>query len=89
MSINIKGVRAEVVVRESPKKPKIEDLTIPADVVAERDGVILEIGAKRGKKMVKNGDAVLKGEVLISGLVTHKSGDSDAILVQRTGAGGW
>ena len=80
LSINIKGVRAEVVVRESPKKPKIEDLTIPADVVAERDGVILEIGAKRGKKMVKNGDAVLKGEVLISGLVTHKSGDSDAIL---------
>lgn len=89
LSINIKGVRAEVVVRESPKKPKIEDLTIPADVVAERDGVILEIGAKRGKKMVKNGDAVLKGEVLISGLVTHKSGDSDAILVQRTGAAGW
>ena len=80
LSINIKGVRAEVVVRESPKKPKIEDLTVPADVVAERDGVILEIGAKRGKKMVKNGDAVLKGEVLISGLVTHKSGDSDAIL---------
>ena len=53
LSINIKGVRAEVVVRESPKKPKIEDLTIPADVVAERDGVILEIGAKRGKKMVQ------------------------------------
>ena len=36
LSINIKGVRAEVVVRESPKKPKIEDLTIPADVVTER-----------------------------------------------------
>lgn len=80
LSINIKGVRAEVVVRESPKKPKIEDLTVPADVVAERDGVVLEIGAKRGKKMVKEGDAVLKGEVLISGLVTHKSGESEEIL---------
>lgn len=83
LSINIKGVRAEVVVRESPKKPEIVDQTIPADVVAERDGVVLEIGAKQGRKMVKEGDAVLKGEVLISGLVTHKSGDSEEILSQE------
>lgn len=80
LSINIKGVRAEVVVREAPEKPEIPDKTRPADVVATRDGVILEIGAKMGKKMVQEGDAVLKGEVLISGLVTHKSGDSESIL---------
>lgn len=83
LSINIKGVRAEVVVRESPQKPEIVDQTIPADVIAERDGVVLEIGAKRGRKMVREGDAVLQGEVLISGLVTHKSGESEEILSQE------
>lgn len=74
LSINIKGIRAEVVVREAPAKPEIVDKTKRADVVATRDGVVLKVGALAGKEVVKEGDAVLKGEVLISGLVTYEKG---------------
>lgn len=80
LSINIKGIRAEVLVREAPKKPEIVDKTKPADVVAIRDGVVLQVGAKAGQEAVKEGDAVLKGEVLISGLVNYKRGGEGGVF---------
>ena len=82
LTINIKGIRAEVVVREAPEKPEIVDKNKPADVVAVRDGVVLEVGARAGKEMVKEGDAVLKGEVLISGLVPYEDG-TGAVFASR------
>lgn len=83
LSINIKGIRAEVLVREAPKKPDIVDKSKPADVVATRDGVVLKVGAKAGQEAVKEGDAVLKGEVLISGLVTYERGGEGGIFSSR------
>lgn len=88
LTINIKGIRAEVVVREAPVKPEIVDKNKRADVVAVRDGVILEVGAKAGKEMVKEGDAVLKGEVLISGLVTYENGTGESFSSRQLRAEG-
>lgn len=88
LTINIKGIRAEVVVREAPVKPEIVDKNKRADVVAVRDGVILEVGAKAGKEMVKEGDAVLKGEVLISGLVTYEDGTGEEFSSREVRADG-
>ena len=68
--------------REAPEKPEIVDKNKPADVVAVRDGVVLEVGARAGKEMVKEGDAVLKGEVLISGLVPYEDG-TGAVFASR------
>lgn len=57
-------------------------------MVAVRDGVILEVGAKAGKEMVKEGDAVLKGEVLISGLVTYEDGTGEEFSSREVRAEG-
>lgn len=41
----------------------------PYDIVANRDGKIMSILVRKGKAMVKAGDRVKKGDVLISGVV--------------------
>lgn len=83
LTVRVNGVRAEVVVREKPEKPEIADRSRPADVVAVRDGLILSVGAKEGEKQVQAGDAVLRGEVLISGLVTHQDGVTEQVRSSR------
>ena len=64
MGINLHGTRLEVIVRESVPQPGYYD------VVAEIDGVITHVEAEQGDKVVREGDTVAAGEVLISGLVT-------------------
>ncbi len=75
LSVNISGVYAEVVVREATEPPEVENRWAAADVVAAADGVILDVSPVVGRVMVEEGQAVLTGEVLISGLETCESGD--------------
>lgn len=67
MAINIYGTRAEVVVREAEQAPKLLDEETPADVVATADGIIEDIQADAGQAMFQDGDAVVRGDTLISG----------------------
>lgn len=67
MGINLHGTRVEVVVREATPAPKLLDEDTPADVVAEADGIILDIHTASGQARFQDGDTVAKGEVLISG----------------------
>ena len=67
MAINIYGTRAEVLVREAVKQPDLLEEKVPADVVAETDGIILDIRTDSGQALFQDGDIVAKGEVLISG----------------------
>lgn len=43
--------------------------TDPADLIAESDGIVEKIIVRQGKALVKTGEAVKKGQVLISGAV--------------------
>ena len=67
LAINITGTRAEVVVREAERTPELLAENIPADVVATTDGVIEHIHPESGRAMFADGDAVVKGDILISG----------------------
>lgn len=67
LSINIRGSRAQVQVQEAVRPPELLDETTPADVVADADGIILDIQASAGRAMFSEGDIVTQGEVLISG----------------------
>lgn len=67
MAINISGTRAEVSVREATRSPELLDETVPADIVAEADGIIIDIQASAGRALFADGDIVAKGEVLITG----------------------
>lgn len=67
MIINIHGTRAEVIVEESIAPPELLDKSIPADVVAAADGIIVDIRADSGRPLRQKGDIVAAGEVLIAG----------------------
>lgn len=69
ISINLRGTRAQVLVRERTPKPEIVDESVPAHVVADGSGIITDMEVFTGQALVQEGDTVLEGEVLISGLV--------------------
>lgn len=69
MTINLYGTRAEVLVREVVKQPEILEKEGCYDIAARADGIIIQLEAHNGQSVVKEGDTVLKGDILISGTV--------------------
>lgn len=67
VGINLTGTRAVIEVAEKTLL-KPEDKS-PANVIAAKDGIITEIIAISGTAVVKKGDTVKKGDILIKGLV--------------------
>lgn len=81
ININITGTRAVIEVTEKTV-PKLTDKA-PADIVAIKDGVISEIVAVAGQPLVKVGDTVKKGDILIKGVLPPiKTPDSPAADAQ-------
>ena len=78
-SVNLKGSVMVIEVREKTIAPEIYDDKTPTNLVAGEDGVILSIDVLYGNEEVKPGSAVLKGDLLISGLVTHPDGSESVI----------
>lgn len=68
ITVNVSGCRAMVEVREREEIPAPVNEEEPANVVARRDGLILEIRALDGVKCVLPGTSVEAGELLISGV---------------------
>ncbi|MDD5923240.1 MAG: sporulation protein YqfD [Clostridia bacterium] len=74
-SVNINGTVLTVEMSESEKKPKIVDVQVPCNIKAEKSGQIKRIGTKAGTCECAVGDAVVEGQVLISGIIEDKYGD--------------
>lgn len=68
MWVRIKGTRAIVEVKEKTPAPEFVDEGAPCNIVASRDGLVTEINATQGNRMVKVGDVVKEGTLLISGI---------------------
>ena len=71
-SVNMYGSKAEVEVREAEKSPEIEDTKTPSNLVAKKDGMVVLVKGYRGTNKVKEGDVVVKGDILISGIVENR-----------------
>lgn len=74
MSINFKGTVAEVQIREKETAERGDDRKSNANIVATENGIIDRIEVLRGTPMVKEGDSVNSGDLLISGLIETKHG---------------
>jgi len=68
--INIIGNGAEIVLREKSVAPP-EAENYPSNLVALCDGFVFRVEASSGQVLVNSGEAVLKGQVLVSGLVDN------------------
>jgi similar to stage IV sporulation protein len=81
--IELQGTRAIIRIVEK-KLPSEEQLdTKPGHLVAAKEGVISELLLISGEPLVKVGDTVAVGQVLVSGLVTPKAGEGQEGTVSR------
>ena len=76
LSVNITGSRANISIKEKVPPPQILTKEKPCNIKAKSDGQIERIEAYKGTVAVNNGDAVLKGQILISGVVEDSFGVS-------------
>ena len=67
-AVNVSGCRAEVQVRERRPAPALLDRKTPCNIVARRDGLVLDILALGGVPQVLRGMSVAEGQLLISGV---------------------
>ena len=75
LTVNPSYCVARIQVTERDPTPQVIDLSRPSNLVAVRDGRILQVESRSGTKMVKVGEAVTAGTVLISGRVETEQGD--------------
>ena len=67
VEINIQGSIANILVNERKEEPEmVSDDDIPTNIVASKYGIIRKINVFDGKGTVKPGDAVMKGDLLVS-----------------------
>lgn len=69
ITVNTRGCRATVIVRERVPKPEIVNETAPTNVIAKRDALVTAVRALDGEAKVLPGTTVRKGQLLISGVV--------------------
>lgn len=72
VTFNINGSRLEIDVEESTMPPETVDNLEYRNIVAKEDGVLILAEAYEGKINVKVGQAVEKGDLLVSGIFPSK-----------------
>ncbi len=83
LNINFTGSKALIEVREAVITPEKGENSLPADLVAARDGIITIIRPFNGTAEQEAGNAVAKGDLLISGIV--ENGDSTVRFCRAKG----
>jgi len=68
LTVNVHGSQAQVMVRPAVEIPELLDEGQCIQLVAERSGILESIHVLEGETQLQPGDAVLAGDVLVSGL---------------------
>lgn len=84
VSAEVKGTRLIIEIKESETRLEIVNKDFPCNIIAGRKAVIEKIVAKNGKSVVKKGDIVLEGQMLITGVIQHESME-EPLLVHSEG----
>ena len=87
--IDIKGTNAYVTIKERIIVPEPENKDEYCNYISTSDAVITDIMPRYGKPMVKVGDVVRKGDILISGISETQMGEirymhADGVVKGRT-----
>lgn len=70
VSVSVNGTRLTIDIRENDTKPISQDEQAPKDIIATKDGIIRTIFVRTGTALVKPGDTVKEGDVLVSSKVS-------------------
>lgn len=74
IAININGSAANVKVRERDYAPDLLPQGVPCNLKASFDGQVIKLETYLGKPMIRTGDTIKKGEILISGVLVDRDG---------------
>ena len=72
MSVDLKGTNVIITIVEAEEKPDMLDENKYCNIIADKSGIITKITADRGTAIVKVGDIIEKGDVLIGGYMEGK-----------------
>ncbi|MBQ6143327.1 MAG: sporulation protein YqfD [Clostridia bacterium] len=76
ISINISGSSVNISVKEKIKKPEIAKSGEPCNIIANSDGQIERMETFKGTPCVNVGDVVVKGQLLISGVMENLNAEN-------------
>lgn len=74
VSVGCEGSKVIVNMTLAPQKSEYQTKRIPSNIVASRDGVIVDAKVLAGELSVLIGDAVSEDELLVSGIVERQNG---------------
>ncbi len=72
IAVNIKGSKATVKIKERGEEPTVQDSSGLYNITASKDAQLVVLEPYKGTAIAKRFNTVLKGEVLISGIVANK-----------------
>lgn len=88
ISCQVKGTNLIISIKETiPNKEPIA-YNEPCNIVAYKDGIVTEIIANKGQKVVEKGDEVKKNDVLITGVINIYNQFDELIETSYTSANG-
>jgi similar to stage IV sporulation protein len=83
IDVQKKGIKLIIEIKEEAIEPEKVDRNYPANIVARKKGVITKVIARNGDSVVKVGQIVKDGQLLISGVI--ESNDETFHLVHADG----
>jgi len=66
VSLRIRGTKLTVTLTETIPEREIADNTVPCDIVAKKAGLVVHIATSAGTPLVRQGDVVNAGDLLVS-----------------------
>lgn len=72
VGINIQGTNVTIEVVEADMKPEIVDEDEYCNIVADKNAMIVKVSSKNGTPLVKEGDMVKEGDIIIAGWLEGK-----------------
>lgn len=88
VGVRMRGMALEVELVYGSDPPVIYDRTQPVHIVAEEDGVIEQVVVVEGEALVKRGQTVQKGQILILGIQGGRSVHASGMITARVAVSG-
>lgn len=85
VGVTVKGTKVKIQVDERVLPPVIVSKSEPCNIVARRDGIIKSIVSKAGFDVAKIGDTVIKGQLLVTGIIPGRDEKAQTTLVHAVG----
>lgn len=74
VSVNTRGCTVVVELAEKAKKPDLDVQKTPCNLVASESGLVVSSDIYSGTAQIREGDGIVKGQLLVSGVVEDQSG---------------